>query len=134
MEALSADIKALEVAPKDNIEPAVTEEEILSDMQALKNDIEALFDERDALIDMMKQSNTRIDKLEDLVRQLTIQMLTTTSSQSNGSSPAVPQRIPIQTTNGVMVDLSVPKGSGITTRKENRSPIRSFTPGKQWAA
>jgi predicted RNase H-like nuclease (RuvC/YqgF family) len=88
---------------------------------ALDTNIADLFEERDALVDLLADSNARITKLEDLVRQLTLQLST---APHPNTSPASTQRIPVQTTNGQSIALSVPKGSALRSAgKENRSPV-----------
>lgn len=91
-----------------------------------------LFDERDLMLEIWKESSDRISKLEDFVRQLTLHMLNNPSSPT--PSPVATQRLPVQTTNGQNVEQSVPRGMKFTINggKEIRSPIRSFTPGEQW--
>ena len=78
-------------------------------------EIQTLFDERDALITLLNQSNSRIDKLEDLVRALTLQK---TAPPSAAESV---QLLPLKAKNGETVDLAVPKGQG----------FRTFVPGKK---
>ena len=78
-------------------------------------EIQTLFDERDALITLLNASNSRIDKLEDLVRALTLQ------KTSPASAAESVQLLPLKAKNGEVVDLVVPKGLG----------FRTFVPGKR---
>ena len=64
------------------------------------------------------KTNDRVKKLEDIVRALTAQR-----SLSPSSSPTI--LMPVQTTNGQTLELSVPKGSALPPhKKENRGPVR----------
>ncbi|KAK5122174.1 hypothetical protein LTR85_004420 [Meristemomyces frigidus] len=113
-------------------QPETTATELLEEVTAIKDDVDDLFNEKEAMCTMIEEGGLRISKLEDLVRNLTLQ-LSISTSPTNGS-PGMTQRLPVQTANGQSVDLLVPRGSGITTARENRGPsIRSFTPGEQWA-
>ena len=84
-------------------------------------EIQTLFDERDALITLLNQSNSRIDKLEDLVRALTLQKTSTSPLSSAEGGGARTQLLAVKTTHGESVDLAVPKGLGFKT----------FVPGKR---
>ena len=101
-----------------------------SDVNTLKTDfekadteIQTLFDERDALITLLNQSNARIDKLEDLVRALTLQKTSPSDSTDGTRTPPV-QFLPVKTKNGENVDLAVPKGQGF------KGEVKTFVPGK----
>ncbi|EMC98150.1 hypothetical protein BAUCODRAFT_121045 [Baudoinia panamericana UAMH 10762] len=145
---LSAEVKKLQDAAAAEKEQPVKESEPEASTTTMRSEIDTLFDERDAMLDLIANGQARIEKLEDLVRQLTLQHATTASSTSGSSpktksvSPAQTQRIPLQTPNGQHVELAVPKGTGLTAngiaaaRKENKLPphLRAFTPGEQWAA
>ncbi|KAK4553823.1 hypothetical protein LTR86_008998 [Recurvomyces mirabilis] len=102
-----------------------------------EKDLDTIFAERDALLEQIGTSNARVTKLEDLVRNLTLQYAASTSPAS-GNSPTMVQQLPMQTVNGQTINLSVPKGAslGSNNTKENRAPsgIRSFTTGEQWTA
>jgi len=56
----------------------------------LHTDIDLLFDERDALVDLLGQATARITKLEDLVRVLTVQ------KSSDDASPGLAQTLAVQ--------------------------------------
>ena len=80
---------------------------------------------------MITEVKIRLVTLENNTRALTIQGTTIKTPSAS------PQRIPVQNGNGEVVqDLSIPKGKAHVSMKENRKPsvIRSFSPGKQWAA
>ncbi|KAK0264323.1 hypothetical protein B0A54_06292 [Friedmanniomyces endolithicus] len=128
LETALADVNAVKTA---NPDPTLNEEAVSNDLATIQADVEALYDERDALINMHNESNARIQKLEDLVRQLTLQM-SINNSPSN-SSPAMVQRLPMQNTNGQAIELTVPRGGGLSSGKENRVAARTFTPGEPWA-
>lgn len=92
--------------------------------------LDVLFGDRDGILDMVTEVKSRMDTLEGNIRALT--------AQGNIiKTPTVsPQLIPVQNGNGEVVDLSIPKGKAHVSLKQNRKPssIRSFSPGKQWAA
>ncbi|KAI6828009.1 hypothetical protein KC340_g1528 [Hortaea werneckii] len=102
---------------------------VKGDLNSINSDVNTLFGERDALINMIEDNNDYIKRLEDLVRNLTLQ-LSTSWNPSSGSTPAMTHRVPFKNTAGV--DLEVPKGSGFATGRENRAPPKTFTPGKPW--
>ncbi|KAK1058239.1 hypothetical protein LTR74_013525 [Friedmanniomyces endolithicus] len=124
------------LAKPEAVQPAdpnttLVEEAISNDLTDIRADVEALYDERDALINMHNESNARIQKLEDLVRQLTLQLSLSTSPSN--TSPAMVQRLPVQSANGQQaIELAVPRCGGLTNGKENRVPARTFTPGEPW--
>lgn len=93
--------------------------------------LDVLFDDRDGILEMITEVKSRLVTLEDNIRALTIQ-------GTSIKTPSVsPQLIPVQNGNGQVVhDLEIPKGRAHVSMKENRKPssIRSFSPGKQWAA
>ena len=103
-----------------------------SDVNTLKTDfekadteIQTLFDERDALITLLNQSNARIDKLEDLVRALTLQKTSPSDSGDGTRTPPV-QFLAVKTKNGENVDLAVPKGQGFKTSTWNLTAGKPF--------
>ncbi|RMZ07132.1 hypothetical protein D0862_04363 [Hortaea werneckii] len=102
---------------------------VKGDLDSINSDVNTLFGERDALINMIEDNNNYIRHLEDLVRSLTLQ-LSTSSSPSSGSAPAKTHRVPFKNPAGV--DLEVPKGSGFAAGRDNRGPPKTFTPGQQW--
>ncbi|KAI7090858.1 hypothetical protein KC356_g1145 [Hortaea werneckii] len=102
---------------------------VKGDLDSINSDVNTLFGERDALINMIEDNNALIKRLEDLVRSLTLQ-LSTSSSPTNSSTSAMTHRVPFKNKAGV--DLEVPKGSGLATGRENRGPPKTFTPGKPW--
>ena len=134
----------------DHSDGLATNAQLKADLATVNEDISVLFDERDALANLLSEANQRIDKLEDLVSTCHIQSrkyAANTASQqvraitrqnsncgSNSSSNhGSPQLIPTQTSNGQALDLSVPKGRPLVPLKvEKQAPIRTFTPGKQW--
>ncbi|KAK1081694.1 hypothetical protein LTR33_004468 [Friedmanniomyces endolithicus] len=121
------------LAKPEAVQPAdpnttLVEEAVSNDLTTIQADVEALYGERDALINMHNESNARIKRLEDLVRQLTLQISTSPSS----TSPAMLQRLPMQNTNGQVIELTVPRGGGLSNGKENRVPARTFTPDEPW--
>ncbi|KAK4632196.1 hypothetical protein CLAFUW4_03287 [Fulvia fulva] len=101
------------------------------DTQTMADEINVLFDDRDGILEMITEVKSRLVTLEDNIRALTIQ-------GTSIKTPSVsPQLIPVQNGNGQVVhDLEIPKGRAHVSMKENRKPssIRSFSPGKQWAA
>ncbi|KAK3684676.1 hypothetical protein LTR37_020043 [Vermiconidia calcicola] len=104
---------------------------INSDLETANDDITVLFEERDAMVTLLNQANERIEKLEGLVRALTMQNSSNGSNTSSMSgSPTATQLLPVSTSNGTILDLSVPKGKALVPHK--RENIRSFTPGQQW--
>ena len=107
---------------------------IRAQLETANEDISVLFDERDALVTLLNQANERINKLEGLIRALTLQNPSSGSNPSSANvSPPIVQFLPVQTANGQQVELSVPKGKGLAPHlKANRVPIKTFTPGKQW--
>lgn len=129
--AAQKDITDLEAAHAAGKETIKTEAEVNADLGLVQKDVDMLFDERDAMLEIWKESSHRISKLEDLVRQLTLHMLNNPSSPT--PSPVATQRLPVQTTNGQNVEQSVPRGMKFTINGGKEiSPIRSFTPGEQW--
>lgn len=102
---------------------------VKGDLNSINSDVNTLFGERDALINMIEDNNDYIKRLEDLVRNLTLQ-LSTSWNPTSGSTAAMTHRVPFKNTAGV--DLEVPKGSGFATGRENRAPPKTFTPGKPW--
>lgn len=104
------------------------------DLQTMKTEIDVLFDDRDGILEMLKDVKIRLDKLEGSTRSLTLQMSDTASVRS---SPVLTQRIPAKNTNGDLIDLTIPKGQGLNASIHAATPperIRSFQPGKPWAA
>ncbi|KAK3059359.1 hypothetical protein LTR53_020406, partial [Teratosphaeriaceae sp. CCFEE 6253] len=89
-----------------------------------QKDIETLFDERDVLLTLFTQGQQRIDKLESLVQELSMQIASRSTLPAAGPSPASTQKLSLQTTNGQSIGISVPKGSGFNGNgiKENRAP------------
>ncbi|TKA79511.1 hypothetical protein B0A55_02437 [Friedmanniomyces simplex] len=127
--ALVTSFEALKAVQTVDAHAITAQEALTADMTTVQGDVEALYDERDALINMLNESNSRIQKLEDLVRQLTLQISLSTSPSN--ASPAMTQRLPVQNTNGQAIELAVPRGTGLSNGKENRLPARAFTPGEQ---
>lgn len=134
---LANDISEKVTSHHDDLDQhAATVKEMNGDLNTATNDLDILFDERDALVALLNQTKERIDKLEDLVRALTLQ------SPPLSNSPALVQRLPVQTSDGRTVDLAVPKGRSVTPlgreqqarEKDNQAPIRPFKPGEQWMA
>ncbi|KAK3708339.1 hypothetical protein LTR37_011604 [Vermiconidia calcicola] len=104
---------------------------ISSELTTTNDDITVLFEERDAMVTLLNQASERIEKLEGLVRALTMQNSSNGSNTSSMSgSPTATQLLPVSTSNGTILDLSVPKGKALIPHK--RENIRSFTPGQQW--
>ncbi|CAK3860227.1 Hypothetical predicted protein [Lecanosticta acicola] len=104
--------------------------EINRDIEVIKEEVNVLFGDRDGIIEMVDDIKTRLSKLEDNVRMLTLQ-------NTAIRSPTPTQSIDLQTPNTNGLALGVPKGKpAVSLNKENRhvAAIRSFTPGKQWAA
>ncbi|KAK4546417.1 hypothetical protein LTR36_002094 [Oleoguttula mirabilis] len=112
-------------------QPKTATKELLEEVTGIKDDVDELYNEKEAMCTLLEDGGTRITKLEDLVRSLTLQWSTSTSP-SNAGSPSMTQRLPLQTANGQFVDLLVPRGSGMGNGRENRGPPKSFTPGEQW--
>lgn len=107
--------KASTAGEQPNVKPG----ELLEEVTLIKEDVDSLFDEKEAMCQMIADGGQRITKLEDMVRSLTLQI--STSMSSTTSSPAMAQRLPVQSANGHSVDLLVPRGSGLSTGKENRA-------------
>ncbi|KAK0288327.1 hypothetical protein LTR91_021910 [Friedmanniomyces endolithicus] len=128
LETALANVNTVKTA---NPDPTLVEEAVSNDLTTIQADVDALYGERDALINMHNESNARIQKLEDLVRQLTLQM--SISNSPSSASPAMVQRLPMQNTNGQAIELTVPRVGGLSSGKENRVPGRTFTPGEPWA-
>ncbi|KAF7189176.1 hypothetical protein HII31_09598 [Pseudocercospora fuligena] len=95
------------------------------DMATMKEEINVLFDDRDGILSMVKEVKENVARLDLNIKQLSVQR------SSTNSSPASTHRIPIKNPNGDLVELSVPKGSSFSL-KDNRGPVQSFQPGKQW--
>jgi chromosome segregation ATPase len=110
-------------------------------LESADKEIGILFEERDALfghlkeaeagIAELKKSNERINKLEHLVRALTLQKSSPPTSAGGSRSPSV-HFCPITTKNGDSVDLVVPKGKGFVSL--GKEDIKAFVPGKSWGA
>ncbi|KXT09290.1 hypothetical protein AC579_9931 [Pseudocercospora musae] len=115
------------VAAAAALSPAITVSNAHSeDVATMKEEINVLFDDRDGILNMVKEVKENVARLDLNIKQLIVQQLSSTSS-----SPASTHRIPIKNPNGDLVELSVPKGSSFSL-KENRGPVQSFQPGKQW--
>jgi chromosome segregation ATPase len=89
-------------------------------------DIGVLFDERDALAEMLKQAVTRIDKQDGLIRALTMQRSPPGSSAA--SSPTL-QVLPVSTSNGDPLNLRVPKGQPFGFAPHHKSGRRDWGSG-----
>lgn len=103
----------------------------LSSMQtkvgSCDNDIGILFDERDVLADSLKQALDRIEKLEGLVRALTLQASPLNASRI--SSPSSTQLLPVMTNDGHPLNLRVPKGQSLGTQSHQKSQMREWGSG-----
>ena len=113
--------------------------ELVTELTTSREEVDTLFGERDAMITMLQESGTRISKLEDLVRSLTLQLSMGSASPSNGSSsPAMAQRVPLTFSNGQTVELEIPKGRplvGVTREKGNRTFAgKTFVPGQAFVS
>ncbi|KAK5109279.1 hypothetical protein LTR62_007153 [Meristemomyces frigidus] len=113
-------------------------EEVTAKVIALDGDITTLFNERDPLIEMLSESTSRISKLEDLVRLLTVQLSLGRGNSSALSDTSTPptQQLPVKNAGREAISLAVPKGSSFRGKNENRVPsgaIKGRTPGMQWA-
>ncbi len=112
-------VKATSVATTATLTADVADH--TSMLQKQDEEIGILYEERDALVTRLETADSRIAKLEDLVRQLSQQLCL---SSSNGSSPQV-QHLQVQTNDGHPLELVVQKGKPLVPN------IRSFEPGRQ---
>ena len=104
-----------------------------AEVETLQLEVGYLFEDRDALLENQRDQMLRISRLEDLVRSLTAQQTSASAATSGNVSPLV-QTLAVRAPNGQAVALTVPKGNGIALTKENRAPVRTFTPGKPWGS
>lgn len=125
LDALTSDQKT----EKPNNEVA----DLKASFTAQDNDIQTLFDERDALVTLLNKANGRIDKLEDLVRALTLQKSPSTTSASAASSPKQVQFLPVANKDKENVELAVPKGSAFKPVIREGKEVKTFVPGAQWS-
>lgn len=96
-------------------------------LKTAKQEIDVLFVDRDNILAMVEDAKTRLTRLEENLRALTLQRAPA------AKSPGIPHRLPVTTSNGSQLDLGVPKGMAhVGLRKENAN-VRSFSPGKQWS-
>lgn len=108
----------------------------------IKQEVDVLFLDVANILAMVKETNTRMTRLEDNLRALTLQR----ASQVNSPAP-LPQRLPVTTSNGGQIDLGIPKGMAHVGLKKENAPVRgstttlrkehgaarSFSPGPQWS-
>lgn len=125
---LAAQLEEITLANVAKAAANIFSTEFANVMTKVCEELDVLFSDRNTLVNLIDGVESRIEKLEGLVRTLTAQGNTSTTA-SDGASPAQTQRIPVQSHDGQSYDLSIPKGSGLGTRKENRAPIKPFTPG-----
>ncbi|CZT19707.1 uncharacterized protein RCC_05559 [Ramularia collo-cygni] len=120
----AADALAAYQAKQAEVAAAVPEQDPV--LITLKQEVDVLFLDRDNILVMVDEAKTRLTRLEENLRALTLQRM------PQARSPALPHRLPVTTSNGSQIDLGVPKGMAhVGLKKENGSP-RSFSPGKQW--
>lgn len=113
--------------------------------RTMKEEIDVLFDDRDGMLHMLHTVRESIDRLEDSMRELrtlhdfrdridrlegTVRQLTIQKTEARARTPPRTHRIPIKNAAGELVDLSVPKGTGLAHSR--RGIPQSFTPGKTW--
>ncbi|KAK4916001.1 hypothetical protein LTR49_015912 [Elasticomyces elasticus] len=122
LQSLAASVEEIRAANAAGIKTTAVEIALAESLGGLKADITDLEGEQDALIAVLKESNDKIAKLEDLVRELTGQIAEL--SKSAASSPVMVQRLPMRTTNGQSLELAVPRGTGLCNGRENRAPLR----------
>ncbi|KAK5738195.1 hypothetical protein LTR17_006225 [Elasticomyces elasticus] len=122
LQSLAASVQEIRAANAAGIKTTAIETALAESLGGLKDDITDLEGEQDALIAVLKESNDKIAKLEDLVRELTGQIAELSKSAS--SSPVMVQRLPMRTTNGQSLELAVPRGTGLCNGRENRAPLR----------
>ncbi|KAK5723356.1 hypothetical protein LTR15_005054 [Elasticomyces elasticus] len=122
LQSLAASVEEIRAANAAGIKTTAIETALAESLGGLKADITDLEGEQDALIAVLKDSNDKIAKLEDLVRELTGQIAELSKSAS--SSPIMVQRLPMRTTNGQSLELAVPRGTGLCNGRENRAPLR----------
>lgn len=108
----------------------------------IQQEVDVLFLDRDNILKMVEEANTRLTRLEENLRALTLQRAPPARSQAGLS-----HRIPITNPNGSQIDLNVPKGMAhVGLKKENAAPrtsttalkkengaARSFSPGEDWS-
>lgn len=88
----------------------------------LESIIERLKDQNKALTQDLLETKSRVSKLEDLIRALTLQ------KSASPESPKKAHFIPVSTSDGQTIELSVPKGSSLVPLKDSRASSRSTTP------
>lgn len=91
----------------------------------------ALRSKVDDLTNELSDVKSRMAKLEDLVRVLTVQR-SSTGTPSPMGSPKVAQRLPVTSSDGQTLDLNAPKGVPLIPLKEHRatSGARTAFPSK----
>lgn len=125
---LAAQLEEITLANVAKAAANIFSTEFANAMTKVYEELDTLFSDRNTLVNLIDGVESRIEKLEGLVRTLTAQGNTSTTA-SDGASPAQTQRISVQSRDGQSYELSIPKGSGLGTRKENRAPIKPFTSG-----
>lgn len=91
-----------------------------AELAMMKEELNVLFDDRDGVLRMVDEITSRVDVLQGSVRALTLQKSSSVSCQI---SQAPSQRLPLRTSNGTLLDLSIPKGSPLVALgRENRAP------------
>ncbi|KAK4959194.1 hypothetical protein LTR10_003994 [Elasticomyces elasticus] len=121
-QSLAASVEEIRAANAAGIKTTAIETALAESLAGLKADIADLEGEQDALIAVLKESNDKIARLEDLVRELSGQIAD--MSRSASSSPVQVHRLPMRTTNGQSLELAVPRGTGLYHSRENRVPVR----------
>lgn len=98
---------------------------------ALRTKIDELDAGRIATESELADLKSRISKLEDLVRVLTVQR-SSAGTPSPMDSPKMAQRLPVNSSDGQTLELNVPKGVPLIPLKEHRaaSGVRTTSPAK----
>ncbi|KAK5682442.1 hypothetical protein LTS10_005570 [Elasticomyces elasticus] len=122
LQSLAATVKEIRAANAAGIKTTAIETALAESLGGLKADIADLEGEQDALIAVLRESNDKIARLEDVVRELSGQLAEL--SRSASSSPIQVHRLPMRTTNGQSLELAVPRGTGLYHSRENRVPVR----------
>ncbi|KAK5132011.1 hypothetical protein LTR08_000432 [Meristemomyces frigidus] len=121
-------ITAFAAAKAEGEKPATTIAQLLEEVTVIHAEVDTLFNERDAMIAMLKDSGDRITKLEDAVRALTLQLSSTSArgppaAASAALSPATAHKMPAPTANGGAAPGTQARPTTEKEKdKENRAP------------